>query len=336
MPTVALQQIKDSTRNGVKRILIEQFQKTSWLFNTLPFDNTTSPQADGRPLVYGYKREKTLRGAAFRAYYADYTGEVAETETVTTELKPFGGSFEIDRVFTDADQGSQSEGGLSFVDYQVRQLSQAISQKWHDTVINGDTGVDANAFNGLSKILDTTSSEIDASAAGQNIDLSAGAAGTNNNGWLESMQKIKRYVNRLKEMGFDPQIWCNEDAALRLETVGTALGFVTKNQDTFGQDVTRFGGAPIVDLGVKPGTGGTFVVPTTTGGTPGRTDLYIVGVGVLGFHGVTLTGDNGIKYYSDLGQMLPGAKRKFEAEVVATVALKNTRAAYVLRDAKVL
>lgn len=67
----------------------------------------------------------------------------------------------------------------------------------------------------------------------------------------------------------------------------------------------------------------------------GLTDIYAVHFSVLdGFHGITLTGNSGIRsYLPDFSQ--PGAVKKGEVELVACVALKNTKAAGVLRNVKV-
>ena len=77
----------------------------------------------------------------------------------------------------------------------------------------------------------------------------------------------------------------------------------------------------------KPGSSGTAVT--------GLTDIYAVTMDVAnGFHGVSLTGNNLINtYLPDL--KAPGAIKTGEVEMTAAVALKNTRAAGVLRNIKV-
>lgn len=68
----------------------------------------------------------------------------------------------------------------------------------------------------------------------------------------------------------------------------------------------------------------------------GLSDIYAVRFSVLdGFHGVTLTGNSGINsFLPDFNQ--PGAVKKGEVELVACVALKNTKAAGVLRNVKIV
>ena len=67
----------------------------------------------------------------------------------------------------------------------------------------------------------------------------------------------------------------------------------------------------------------------------GFTDIYAVKFAVQdGFHGVTLTGNSGINtYLPDFKSA--GAVKKGEVEMVACVALKNTKAAGVLRNIKI-
>ena len=68
----------------------------------------------------------------------------------------------------------------------------------------------------------------------------------------------------------------------------------------------------------------------------GLTDIYAVKFDVKkGFHGVTLTGSSGVNtYLPDFNT--PGAVKKGEVEMVACVALKNTKGAGVLRNVKIL
>jgi hypothetical protein len=59
----------------------------------------------------------------------------------------------------------------------------------------------------------------------------------------------------------------------------------------------------------------------------------VVGLGERGFHGATLTGTRGIKYYSNIGQTnQPDIAQYVSADFIAAVVLKSTRAARVFRD----
>ena len=307
------------------RLLVEQFLRSSFLLQRLPFDNSVTPNASTGILAYPYARTATQRSAQFRDWYQDYPPEKASTEPVTTQLRPFGGAHEIDRVFADADRlrNNRPQFG-SYVEFQTAELVKAAGQKFHDTVINGDSSVNPFSFDGLSKILEGSTSEVN----GASLDMSAPGADKIN--YWQVVQALQKYVNRVRQAGLQPVIFTNEDGASVLSAIGTQLGYRSAGTGAFGETVDRFAGVEIVDLGVRPGTAGESVIPTTSG----LTDIYVVGLGLAGFHGVTLDGDSGMKYYSNLFDKNPGVTKRFEAEMVATVAVKNTRAAWVLRDVR--
>lgn len=63
--------------------------------------------------------------------------------------------------------------------------------------------------------------------------------------------------------------------------------------------------------------------------------LFAASIGLDGFHGVTVKGDKMINtYLPNLTE--PGAVKKGEVEMVAAIALKNSRKAGVLRNIKVV
>ena len=320
-----LQQIASSYASAGARYVGNLLITANVLLELMVFDNTLSANPT-QILTYNYGRQKNMREAEFRAWYEDYTPGFAETEPVSTQLKPLGGAFEVDRVFFDADTGRPVAGVDSFVEMNIQDLARAARQTLNDTIINGDTAANNKEFDGLSKILMGSTSEV----SGTGLDFSASKTDSE---YLESLSGVKKYINRVKAAGLVPVILTNEDAALRLETVGTKLGFVQKRPSSFGDDITQFGGAAIVDLGDVGSTDGTGgpVIPTETG----LTDIYVVGFGLQGFHGVTLSGSSALRYYSNLGDTNPGVVKRVEAELVATVALKNTKAAYAIRDVRI-
>lgn len=323
-----------TARSGqAKRAMVRRYQQLSLFMQLLPFDNSVVPSLSGggRSLVYAYERDKSMRGAEFRDWYQDYTPDYQETEPVVTSLRPLGGAFEIDRVFVRADGSvSPNTPGLqSFVNENVDALARATVGLFANTALNGSKASNPLAFDGLSTILDGTTSEF--SGAALNVGEGADKAA-----YIRATTAMKRFVNRIRAQGLDPVILCNEDAALRLEVAGVELGYQDRKPSAFGQDITQFAGAPIIDLGARVGTKGEsaadYVIPTTD---TGLTDIYIVGLGLNGFHGVTLEGDSGVVYYSNLGDTKPGVTKRVECEMVGTVALKNTQAAFVLRDMRV-
>src|SRR5690606_24851137 len=105
-------------------------------------------------LVYGYTRLLAARGAAFRAFGSEYAPTHATRERKTVELKPLGGSFEIDRVL--ARLGNPATNEVSF---QMQQLLTGIRTQFQHELINGDVAADPNGFDGLDKLLVGSSTE---------------------------------------------------------------------------------------------------------------------------------------------------------------------------------
>ncbi|MFX7690393.1 hypothetical protein ABTJ45_20420, partial [Acinetobacter baumannii] len=85
----------------------------------------------------------------------------------TVDLKIFGGKFDIDRVV------ASINGLIDEVQFQLQQKVKATRALFHDTFINGDSAVDANAFDGIDKAVTGTSTEYNTSTA---IDLSSSTA----------------------------------------------------------------------------------------------------------------------------------------------------------------
>ena len=235
-------------------------------------------------------------------------------------MKVFGGGFEVDRII--AGMG----GIINEVTLQMQQKIKAAQALFNDTVINGDSAVDAKAFDGLEKALTGSSTELIPTAA---IDLSTSAAIDSN---------YKAFLDVLDEflMGLDGTpsfIAGNTKLIAKIRACARRVGMYMTKQNEFGQQVESYGITPLVDLGAKPGTNNP-VVPLLTGTDAGLTSLYAVRLGLDGFHGVSMAGQPPVKTW------LPdfttaGAVKKGEVEMVAAVALKATKAAGVLRKIKV-
>lgn len=298
------------------------------MLQLLPFDAAVTPGSPEQILAYPYSRQKNMRVGQLRNPYEDYVEGFVERVTEVSLLKIMGDSFGIDRVFAQADVSG-------FVELNVQEIALSTTALFNNLTVNGDsTPAGSKEFDGLSRILTGTTSEV----SGATVDFSAGRTDVQ---LLESLAVLKKYINKVRARGLVPVILGNEDSVLRLETVATKLGFVQKAPASFGIDINRYAGAALIDLGPVPSTdgSGTSVIPTTSGSVTatdnGLTDLYIVGFGLKGFHGTTLTGDAGVQYYSNLNDRTPGVKRRVEAELVAGVALKDTNAAFALRDIRI-
>lgn len=316
---VTLVEAQKNVQDKITLGVIDEFRKSNFLLENLTFDDAVSPTGGGATLTYGYTRLITQPTAAFRAVNSEYTPQEVSKERYTVDLKVFGGAFEIDRVI--AGMG----GIVNEVTLQMQQKIKAAQALFNQTVILGDSAVDANAFDGLEKALTGSSTEFNGDAGDSAIDLSSSSA-------IDSNYKV--FLDALDEflMGLDGRpnaIMGNTKLIAKIRGIARRAGANTETKDSFGRNISNYDGIPLVDLGAKSGSNDP-VVPVTTG----ITSLYAVRFGLDAFHGVSMAGQSPVKTW------LPdfktaGAVKKGEVEMVAAVALKATKAAGVFRKIKV-
>jgi hypothetical protein len=317
---VTLAQAKLNTQDDIDLMVIDEFRKSSWLLDNLVFDDVVNPAGGGATLTYGYTRLITQPTAAFRAINSEYAPQEVTRQRYTTDLKVLGGSFQIDRVLAQLGPAASGEVAL-----QMSQKIKAAQATFSDAVINGDSGVNANSFDGLSKALAGSTTEIPVSGTGADW-----SAVTDRLGGIQAMLWVRRLVNKLD--GRPNALLMNEDALSALQTIAEISSQLTELQ-AFGQTVTAWRGIPLIDLGAKPGTNDP-VIPTDP--ATGTTDIYAVRIGLDGFHGISTVGGQLVQ------QWLPdfttsGAVKTGEVEMGPVgVALKATKAAAVLRDVQVV
>lgn len=158
---VTLEQAKLNVQDDLQKAVIDEFQKSNWLWANLQFENVVNPSGGGATLTYAYLRVKTQPTAAFRAINEEYTAQEATKEKITADLAIFGGSYKIDRII------ARMAGDE--VAFQASQKIKAASALFNETVINGDTATNTKAFDGLEKALTGSSTEVKPATA---IDLS--------------------------------------------------------------------------------------------------------------------------------------------------------------------
>src|SRR5450756_318728 len=164
---VTLEQAKINSQDAIQQGVIDEFRKSSYILDNISFDNAVSPGTNGATLTYGYTRLITQPTAAFRAINSEYTAQEVTKQRYTTELKPFGGSFQIDRII--ANTGSL----VDETNLQIEQKVKGAKALFHDTIINGDAAIDVNSFDGLNKAITGSSTEYNVASS---IDLSTSSA----------------------------------------------------------------------------------------------------------------------------------------------------------------
>lgn len=312
---VTLAQAKLNVQDDIQAGIIDEFAKSSYLLNNIPFDDVVSPLGGGATMTYGYTRLVTQPTAAFRAVNEEYTPQEVKKQRYTVDLKIFGGAFEIDRII--AGMG----GIVDEVQLQAAQKAKAASALFCDTVINGDSATNAKAFDGLDVALTGTDTEVTTTA-----DLSTSALVTTN--YMAFLDEFDEFLSNLN--GTPDALLMNSKMAAKMRAVARRAGMYQTTQDAYGRTVEQYGGIPFVDLGAKPGSNDPIIGITAAG----KTDIYAVRFGLDAFHAISMAGQPPVRMW------LPdfttaGAVKKGEVEMTAAVALKTSKSCGVLRGTKV-
>lgn len=311
---VTLAQAKLNVQDDLQMGIIDEFAKSSFILNNIPFDDCVSPTGGGATLTYGYTRLITQPTAAFRAVNTEYTPAEVQKQRFTTDLKVFGGSYEIDRII--AGMG----GIVSEVALQSAQKVKAASALFSDTIINGNSSTDENVFDGLEVALTGSDTEVECG-----IDLSTSDLVTSNS--MAFLDTLDEFLMGLD--GTPSALMGNTKMIAKLRAIARRAGMYQTTKNDFGQQVEWYGNVPFVDLGAKPGTNDPIVATAD-----GKTSLYAVRFGMDGFHAISMAGHAPVKIWlPDFSTA--GAVKKGEVEMVAGCALKATKAAGVLRNIKV-
>lgn len=331
---VTLAQAKLNVTDDVDVQIIDEFQKSNDILNRITFDDVVSGAGGGATLTYSYTRQSTQRGAAFRAINAEYTPAEAQKVRASVDLKPLGGSFQIDRVLNRVGQARETA-------FQMRELLKASSAEFTDEFFNGDVAVDANGFDGLSKILTGSVTEY--------LPLNNGTA-TGYRDWTlvdtkaEAIAEIEQIDAWLSLLDGPPDaIYGPKKVLSMFKRLAMWADQYERTQDGFGRNVNTYNGIPLIDPLTKSGSNTDILAlvarDADAGGAGGSItnlgDLYAVRYGLDAVHGVAMADGplvrNWLPDFSTAGAVKTG-----EAEMgpVATV-LKKTKAAGVFRNIKV-
>lgn len=316
---VTLAQAKLNVQDDLQAGIIDEFAKSSFILNNIPFADVVSPTGGGATLTYAYTRQITQPTAAFRKVNAEYTPSEVQKQRYTTDLKVFGGAFEIDRII--AGMG----GIVDEVAWQANQKVKAASALFSDTIINGNTSTNEDVFDGLDVALTGSATEVNAS--GTTIDLSTSANVTTN--YMAFLDTLDEFLGELD--GTPDALLVNSKMAAKLRAVARRAGMYQTTKDNFGRQVEMYGNIPFVDVGAKAGSNDPIIA---TGSSNGETSIYAVRFGMDAFHAISMAGQPPVKIW------LPnftsaGAVKKGEVEMVAGCALKTTKSCGVLRKIKV-
>lgn len=246
---VTLAQAKLNAGNDIDRQIIDEFRKSSYLLDRIPFHQAVDPAGLGSTLTYGYTRQITQRAAAFRAINSEYTPTEVTKQQYTVDLKPLGGSFQIDRVLSAVARGAETA-------FQMRELIKAAGAFFSDQVINGDSAVTPDGFDGLSKALAGSITEYNADSVDDwtAIDTQAEA--------LLAKRRIDAWLGLMD--GRPDAILGNKDALAWFSTIAAFSNLRNTSTDDFGIVRETYGSIPLIDVGDKAGAS-TAIIPIYSG-----------------------------------------------------------------------
>ncbi len=261
MTQVTLAQAALNAQDDLDANVIDEYRKQNAILDALPFHQAVSPMGGGSTLTYGYHRLVTERAAAFREIGTEYTATKAEKARYTVDLKPLGGSFEIDRVLAQVARGAE-------VSFQLQQLVKATSAKFTDELINGDTNVDANGFDGLDKALRGSSTELSADASKDWSDLDT--YGTQKA--IDDLDSLFALLDGPASIVVANAAACAKIRAIYRRANQYVESPVAGLTDSLGNPITRgrIGNTLLVDAGAKAGSS-SLIIPTESRDLDGTT-----------------------------------------------------------------
>lgn len=329
---ITLEQAKVGRTDHIDHQVIDSFRRNSLLLDRLVFDDALVSNGSGSTLTYGYMREQTPSVADFREVNTEYKPQESTRKKYEVDVKIFGGSFQVDRVI------ESTSGQASEIARQTEAKIKATCGLFQKTVIDGDSDSDAKSFDGLDKALRGTSTEINADGY---VDLSDAAAMDAN------YKKLLDLLDELLASTCDRPacIMANTSMITKLKQAARRAGYLTRAEDAFGRAVSGYDDIPFMDMGyyAHKEESGQYtekpVVPIETrtvasAEVSGLTDIYVPVLSLNAFHGVTVKGKKFVhQYMPDFSTS--GAVKTGEVEMLAAVALKNSRGAAVLRNIKI-
>lgn len=247
------------------RGVIDTVVKESSVLQLLPFMEVTGTAVT-------YNREATMPAAAFYDVGDTWTEATPTFTQVTANLKILGGDADVDN-FLQATYADPNDLEAEV----IAKRAKAVGHLFSDTFYNGDAAVNAKAFDGLTKTLNTTGQEL--------------SAGTN--GAQLTVDMVDQAID-LVMPGRPDALLCSKRTRRKLSSLRRATGNLLETTvDAFGRHVTMYDGIPVlVD---------DFVSDTQTQGSSGAvcSSLYAVKFGMDGVMGL----EHGGIQVEDVGEL---------------------------------
>ena len=276
---VTLAEAKNNALEDYDPFVIDEFRKSSVILDSLIFDDAVNPAGGGATLDYSYRRQETQPTAEFRAINTEYSPSTTTTKKYSTTLAVLGGAFEIDRILANIGPKGSDE-----VTRNINDKVKAAITLFQDTVINGDTGVNDKAFDGLDKALTGSSTELKPTSDTYDWTDLEGEKGN------KAIDTLDEFLDLLD--GTPTIVVGNKKALARVRAMVRRTSMYVREPidglvNANGRPISResYGGILFADAGEKAGSNDP-IIPIASDGT---TSLYAYRVGLDGFCGITTT-----------------------------------------------
>lgn len=315
---VSLSQARQNSTDALDLAVIDEF-RTNQILDLLTFEDVVNPAGGGATLTYSYTRKVSRGSAGFRAVNTEYPPDESTTSRHSVDLKILGGSFQVDRVL--AKVGPAATGSISM---NMRDKIESARAEFGNAIINGDSTTDEDSFDGLSKALAGSSTELD--AADGEYDWSASVNETTSFTILEALDELLGTLDKSEGAA----IIANKRAINKIKSAARRTSMYVEKPGPRETSLVSYGNVRLIEAG-NTANGNDPVIPVAGG----LTDIYAVRFGLDAFHGVSTAGG------ALVSQWMPdfttaGAVKTGEVEMgPVAVALKKTKAAAVVRDVKV-
>lgn len=268
------------SQNDLQRGVLETFVIESPVLDRIPFMEISGN-------AFAYNQEATLPGVEFRAVNAAYTESTGTINQATESLVILGGDADVD-TFLVATRGNLNDLRAEQTALKVK----AAAYKFQDSFINGDTGVDANSFDGLKKRL-TGAQVIAAATNGLPV---VGADDTARHTFFDALDALIAAVPGCQVL------YMNSLIRAKIRSSARRLTIYDQTIDGFGRVIQTYNGIPMLDVGTK--ADGSLIIPQTEtqGSSSVASSIYAVRFGNSeGDQAVTGLTNGGVKV-RDLGE----------------------------------
>ena len=260
--SVSLNDIAKVSTNPTQKGLILDLLRYSDLLSSLSFDTIEGLQITA-------KRYQTLPTAGFRQIGGGYTESTGRTEDVPETLALLGGDVKIDKV---ADKVATVESPIVT---NMKMKAKAVAFTFNDTFINGDHGVNPDAFEGLKKRVSNMPTRMtydlyNTGTAGNALMVKA----SNSN----AMLFLDAFHSAIKFVSGATHIFVNENTLIQFGSVLRMLGLVYDTASLYDKIFDSFANVPLIDVGLKSDKSTEIILSTEDpgGAQNNSTSAYVV------------------------------------------------------------